>query len=116
MSEPIRVAVVMVTHQGRYLVGQRAPGTRFAGMSEFPGGKCEPGESFEDCARRECLEETGLELDSITPFSQMQAATPESADWQLKFFLSELAAERVVPDNCGSFVWLTYLEDRKSVV
>jgi 8-oxo-dGTP diphosphatase len=28
----------------------------------FPKGKCDPGESFEDCARREVLEETGLEV------------------------------------------------------
>lgn len=31
------------------------------GFWSYPGGSMEPGESFEECARREVLEETGLE-------------------------------------------------------
>ena len=31
-----------------------------AGVWEFPGGKCEPGESPESATGRECLEEVGL--------------------------------------------------------
>ena len=30
---------------------------------QFPGGHLEPGETFEDCLKREILEETGIELD-----------------------------------------------------
>ena len=35
------------------------PGLNAAGLWVFPGGHCEPGESLEDGARREFLEETG---------------------------------------------------------
>jgi mutator protein MutT len=30
---------------------------------EFPGGKCEPGESLEDCMKRELLEELAIRAD-----------------------------------------------------
>jgi 8-oxo-dGTP pyrophosphatase MutT (NUDIX family) len=33
----------------------------------LPKGKCDPGESYEDCARREVHEETGLEVELGSP-------------------------------------------------
>lgn len=56
------VGVAVVLHEGRCLVGVRSTGQVLAGHAEFPGGKCEPGESFAECATRETLEETGLEV------------------------------------------------------
>ena len=58
----LRVGIAVVMHRGQYLVGIRPPGKPLAGFSEFPGGKCEPGEPSEACAIRECQEETGLRV------------------------------------------------------
>jgi 8-oxo-dGTP diphosphatase len=66
MSEEIqRVAVAVVEHNGRYLVGTRAKGKALAGYAEFPGGKCLPDEDSAACAVRECREETGLQAIAV---------------------------------------------------
>jgi mutator protein MutT len=55
-----RIAIAVVEHDGRFLVGKRPPNVPLPGMSEFPGGKLQAGETAEAAAARECLEETGL--------------------------------------------------------
>jgi len=62
-DEPTLIAIAVVEHNGRFLVGMRPPETVLAGLSEFPGGKVEPGELPAQAAVRECLEETGLEVE-----------------------------------------------------
>ena len=47
----------------RVLLGRRAPGQKFAGSWEFPGGKLEPGETHEAALHRELSEEFGIEAD-----------------------------------------------------
>jgi 8-oxo-dGTP diphosphatase len=61
------VAGVMLDAQGRVLLAQRPPGKHLAGSWEFPGGKCEPGESPLDALTRELREELGIELQRAEP-------------------------------------------------
>jgi mutator protein MutT len=55
--EPIVVVAAVAERDGRYLVTRRLAGTHLAGLWEFPGGKCEPGETHAQCLDREMREE-----------------------------------------------------------
>ncbi|MGO4541291.1 (deoxy)nucleoside triphosphate pyrophosphohydrolase [Paenibacillus sp. 2TAB19] len=67
----IEVAAAIIEDEaGRILIARRAKGKSQEGMWEFPGGKLEPGESPEDCLRRELLEEMGI---TIEPYAYVGA-------------------------------------------
>ena len=51
---------VIVTHNGKILLGERLRG-HGAGTFEIPGGHLEFGETFEEAAKREVFEETNVE-------------------------------------------------------
>ena len=57
-----RAAVEAVwARDGRYLLTLRPGGTHLAGHWEFPGGKCEAGETHAEALRRELREELDIE-------------------------------------------------------
>ena len=57
------VRAVIRDEQGRCLLLRRSSACKtFVGMWEWPGGKADPGETFEETVRREVGEETGLEI------------------------------------------------------
>ena len=59
---PVIVVTAAVVERGDcFLVTRRLAGSHLEGMWEFPGGKCEPGESHRDCLLREIDEELGVE-------------------------------------------------------
>lgn len=60
----LRVSAAILVHDGHILCMQRGP-SRYSYIAykyEFPGGKVEPGESFEQALARELMEEMGIEL------------------------------------------------------
>lgn len=65
MTKRPRVGLaVYVKRDGKYLFGKRL-GAHGQGSWCVPGGNLEYGESWEDCARREVMEETGMEIKNI---------------------------------------------------
>lgn len=64
MSRPMVGLGVFVWKDGKFLVGKRVS-SHGHGTWSVPGGHLEFGESWEECAKREVLEETGLTIHNI---------------------------------------------------
>ena len=59
-GSPVVVAAAVIEHDGRFLLTRRLEGTHLAGRWEFPGGKCEPGETPPQALARELEEELAV--------------------------------------------------------
>lgn len=69
-SRPIIMAgagVILLNDKNEMLLGRRTDN----GYWDYPAGSMELGESFEECARREVLEETGLLCGKLEYFMNM---------------------------------------------
>jgi A/G-specific adenine glycosylase len=58
----IGVAVIW-NQQAQILIDRRRQEGLLGGLWEFPGGKIEPGETVEECIKREIQEELGIEIE-----------------------------------------------------
>jgi len=56
-EDPVVVAAAVIERNDAFLLTRRLKGTHLEGTWEFPGGKCEPGETPETGLAREILEE-----------------------------------------------------------
>lgn len=61
MSTPRLVTAAILLHEGCVFLARRFPHDH-GGAWEFPGGKLEPGETPEECLRREMAEEFGVSV------------------------------------------------------
>jgi 8-oxo-dGTP diphosphatase len=57
----IVVAAAVIERDDRFLLTRRQRGVHLEGLWEFPGGKCEPGESHDACLARELREELDVD-------------------------------------------------------
>ena len=62
IHKKIGVAVVN-NNQGQILIDRRKKSGDMGGLWEFPGGKIEPGETIEECIKREVQEEINIEIE-----------------------------------------------------
>lgn len=62
--QPLVSVGVMIFKDGKILLGKRK-GSHGAGEYAFPGGHLDYMESFENCAKRETFEETGMQIENI---------------------------------------------------
>jgi len=107
-----RVGVgVLVLRAGRVLLGQRKA-SHGAGTWALPGGHLEFGETVEDCARREVLEETGIVVGKLRlgPFTS-DVFVAEEKHYVTLFVRADWAfgeAERREPEKCSAWGWFDW--------
>jgi len=101
----IDVAAGLVFRDGRLLITQRPAGGHLAGLWEFPGGKREPYETFEECLQRELAEELGIEVQVGELIESIRHDYPEKSV-HLRFH--RCAWQRVEPRTlaCAAFRWV----------
>ncbi len=97
------VAIAVVEYRDSVLIGRRPPESPLGGMWEFPGGKVQPDESTEAAARRECREETGLEVHAVGRFPTRTHTYPHGTV-RLHFYRCQLAGPPLT--TLTPFIWV----------
>jgi 8-oxo-dGTP diphosphatase len=86
------VSAAVVERDGAFLVTRRLRGTHLEGYWEFPGGKCEDGETVEHCLIREIREELGCDT-KVGPRLLSVAHDYSDRTVHLHFFRCDLIGE-----------------------
>lgn len=102
----VDVAAGLVFRAGRLLITQRPQGTHLGGLWEFPGGKLESGETFENALVRELDEELAIDVDVGELVEAITHDYPEKSV-HLKFFRCRLRAREPHPHEVAAFAWVS---------
>ena len=79
------VAAAILQREGKILLTRRKLDAHQGGLWEFPGGKQEAGETWEQCLRRELKEEIDIEVGGVQHFYVLRHRYPEK-EVELHFF------------------------------
>jgi 8-oxo-dGTP diphosphatase len=86
------VTAAVIERDGRFLVTRRQRGVHLEGYWEFPGGKCDPGETLVACLVRELHEELAVDAAIGEEMFATTHAYPERTV-ELHFFRCEIRGE-----------------------
>lgn len=75
--QAVVVLAGVIERGDRVLVTRRLENTHLSGYWEFPGGKCDPGETHEDCLARELREELNVSAEIGEEILATEHAYPE---------------------------------------
>jgi len=85
-TKHVDVVAAIIFQDERVLVCQRCADAAFPLKWEFPGGKVEPGERYEEALRRELREELEIEIENPVEIFNHRHLYPGAAEVSLKFF------------------------------
>lgn len=111
MNPAVRVGVAcFVWKNGKFLIAKRQ-GSHGAATWSVPGGHLEFDETWEDCARREVLEETGLQIKNIRFLAATNDIFKEGKHYATVWMESDWAGGEpaiLEPDRCSAQNWCTF--------
>jgi 8-oxo-dGTP diphosphatase len=105
----VEVSAALIFHSGKLLITQRPQGAHLGGLWEFPGGKREAAETFEQCLVRELREELGITASVGKLFEEITHAYTDKTV-HLKFFRCELTEGEPQSLGCAAVRWVNKSE------
>lgn len=108
----IPCGVAIIRNGKEFLIAQRNADDSFGSFWEFPGGKKNSDETFEECVVREVKEETGIDIRVQKKFFEMKREYNERIIW-LNFFICDYISGQPQALDCQKVVWasLDHLKD-----
>jgi len=92
---------------------------------EIPGGKVDLGESFEQAAKRECYEETGVKISKTIPLINFQAGLDTNESYTKVYYSNTIDEERnhksknkkwISLKNCIRMIYKEEINDQLSII
>ncbi|KAJ5171816.1 hypothetical protein N7492_004409 [Penicillium capsulatum] len=115
MQPNIGVGVFVVNREGKFVLGKRQ-GSTGAGKWALPGGHLEFGETFEACAERELLEETGLQVRDLQFATATNNVMPDVNKHYVTIFMKGVVSDDsaqpqiLEPEKCTAWEWVSWDE------
>jgi A/G-specific adenine glycosylase len=100
----IPCGVAIIRRDKSFLISQRMQEDSFGSLWEFPGGKKNRGETFEECVVREVNEEIGIKVMVHEKFMEMRRTYHEKIIW-LNFYLCTVLSGEPKPVECQRVLW-----------
>ena len=102
----IEVGAAVIFNHGNILISQRDDSSHLSGLWEFPGGKRENSETFEECVRREIQEELNVEVAVQDLFEAVEYEYAEKIVL-LKFYRCQYVGGEAKALGCRQFQWIS---------
>ncbi len=105
----VEATICLIRRDNRLLLQRKAAGRFGGGRWNAPGGKLRPGESRRDCAVREVLEETGLEVLDSRPQGKFEEyfGDGEEPAWIVHVFTSSRFSGELQANGEGHLRWFS---------
>ena len=105
----IEVVAGVIYKNNKFLIAQRNIKKAQGGLWEFPGGKVENGESYENALIREIKEEFNADIEVTAYIGEKIHHYPEK-DIRLLFYKASLLSERIELLEHEDYKWITKKE------
>ncbi|KAJ5776059.1 uncharacterized protein N7511_001070 [Penicillium nucicola] len=109
----VGVGVFILNPEGKFVIGKRQ-GSLGAGTWALPGGHLEFGESFETCAEREVLEETGQKISDVRFLTAANSIVDGKKHYVTIFMGARVSANEepkiMEPEKCEAWEWISWDE------
>jgi len=101
----IDVVAAVIKKDNKYLIAQRNRDKHFAFYWEFPGGKVNNNESFENALKREILEELSINIKINNKISS-ERFRDEKINVEVHYFLCEKFDEEIILSEHEDMKWV----------